>query len=255
MTSPTCITPNTFLNVDHKPEEMEYEPEEVSAFLVKCNVTLSSQALCTLRVMAFLGPRYLHDDLLNPLRRVFAVKNRELMFDFPVTAATCTAACAELAKASLIQLSRDGKTYYMSPSTQTNVLTDAQATGLIPPLFNAIVKVLAGLWPRMICIPDRTLEEREYTAATAAGTEGEAYLERRHYEDQMPQVREYCQYAGVNIWGRRDKLVCHIARLQQIFPHLAKDMIATCATDALTQLLMEAAWCARIPTLTDVKIC
>ena len=235
---------------------MEYEPEEVSAFLVKCNVTLSSNALCTLRVMAFLSPRYLHDDLLNPLRRVFAVKNRELMFDFPVTAATCTAACAELAKASLIQLSRDGETYYMSPSTQTNVLTDAQATGLIPPLFNAIVKVLAGLWPRMVCIPDRTLDEREYyTAATAAGTEGKAYLERIHYKDQIPKVGGYYQYAGVNIWGGRDELVCHIARLQQIFPHLTKDMIAVCATDGLTELLVEAAWCARTPTLIDVKIC
>ena len=232
----TCITPRTSENMDHKPEIR-------SPFLANGRETLSLEALSTLRVMAFLDPRNLYKNLFEPLRQLFLVKNEELMFNFPTTAAAHNKACAELVEVSLIQLSKEDKALSMRLETQTSVLADMQPTGLISPLFNAMVKALIGLWPQMICIPDRTVNQEEFTVATVPGIDFEAYLKTRHSEGQVPVLQEYVQYARINVWGRRDELVAHITRLEHLFYHLDEDMVEVCATITFAILLAEAAWC------------
>lgn len=217
---------------------MDYEPKIVSPFLATGKKVLSPEALSTLRVMAFLDPKHLQKGLFEPLKQLFAIKNEELMFNFPTTAAAHTEACAELVNASLIQLSEEDTIFCMTPETQTSVLADLQPTGLIPPLFNAMVKVLTELWPRMICVPDGTLDQEDFTAATAPDTDYEVCL------SQTPQLLEYVQYARVNVWGQRDELVHNIARLEQIFYHFDDNMVELCATIAFAMLLTEASWCA-----------
>lgn len=231
-----------FLSMDHETGGMDYEPAEESPFLEKSDLTLSPKALSTLRVMAFLDPENLHKDFFGPLRQVFVAKNAELLFGFPTTAAAYSEACAELVEASLIQLSEDEQAYSITPEIQTSVLADTQTSGLISPLFNVTVKVLTGLWPQMLCVANRTVDQREYAAAPAPGPDYEAYLRQRYMKGQLPQLQEYAQYARVNIWGLRDEFVCHVARLEHIFYHLDDEMIKVCATVTFAQLLAEVAW-------------
>lgn len=230
--------------MDYKPEGLDYEPGKMSPFLATGKESLSLEALSTLRVTAFLDPKHIHQCLFDPLRQLFAAKNEELMFNFPTTVAAHTEACAELVKASLLLLSEEDNTYSMSPEIQSSVLADMQSTGLMSPLFNATVKILTVLWPQMICIPDRTVDQEEFAAATAPGTDYEAYLRNRYSECRMPYLQEYVQYARVNVWGRRDELVAHVARLEHIFYHLNEDMVEVCATITFAQLLAEASWYA-----------
>ena len=235
---------------------MDYALEEMSSFLATGKETLSPEALSTLRAMAFLDSKHLHKYLLEPLRQLFTAKNGDLMFSFPTTAAAYTEACAELVEASLIQLSEEDKAFSMSLDIQTSVLADAHTSGLICPLFNATVKVLSELWPQMLCVPDRTVDQEEFAEATAPGTDYELYLKERHSEGQMPPLQEYIQYARVNVWGRRDELVLHIARLERIFYHLDDDMVEVCATITFAQLLAEASWYALSYGLTVIwKFC
>lgn len=95
----------------------------------------------------------------------------------------------------------------------------------------------------MICIPDRTVNQEEFTVATVPGIDFEAYLKSRYLEGQIPVLQEYVQYARVNVWGRRDELVAHITRLEHLFYHLDEDMVEVCATITFAILLAEAAWC------------
>ena len=53
---------------------------------------------------------------------------------------------------------------------ETSVLADMQSTGPMSTLFNATVMVLTVLWPWMICVPDRTINQEEFAVATAPGT-------------------------------------------------------------------------------------
>ncbi len=229
--------------MDYNAEEMDYEPQIVSHFLATVKETLSPEALSTLRVMAFLDPRYLQKGLFKHLKQLFATENEELMFYFPTTMAAHTKACTELVKASLIQWNEDDERFSMTSEIQTSVLADTQPTGLISPLFNAIVKLLTGLWPQMICVPDRTVEQEGFAAATAPGTDDEVYLKPRYSEGGMTQLQEYIQYARVNVWGGRDELVRHIARLEHIFYQLDDDMVEVCATITFAMILAEASWC------------
>lgn len=227
----------------YKPKEMDYEPGIKSHFLASGKETISPEALSTLRVMAFLDPKYLDQGLLEALRQILAARNEELGFNFPTTANAQNKAYAELVDSSLIQLNEKDKTLSMTPEMQPSVLADTQPTGLISPLFNATVKVLTGLWPQMICVPDRTVDQEEFAAATAPGTDYEAYLHNRHSKARMPYLQEYVQYARVNVWGQRDDLVPHISRLEQIFYHLDDEIVDVCATIPFAMLLAEASWC------------
>ena len=224
--------------MDHEP------PEQMSPCLAIGIETLSPEALSTIRVMAFLHPRHLRKSLFEPLYQLFMAKNEELTFDFPTTAAACTSACDELVEASLIQRSKEDKAHSMTPEVQTMVLADTHAAGFISPLFNATVKILTRLWPQMICIPDRTVDEEKLPAATAPETDYGVYLKSRSYEGRRPDFQEWVQYAKANVWGQRDELVHHIARLEYIFYHLNDDMVKLCATTTFAQLLAEASWCA-----------
>lgn len=228
--------------MDQEPEEMDYRPDVKSPFLATLKGALSPQALSTLRVMAFLYFKHLHKNIFGSLRHLFLAKNEELMFNFPTTDVAYNEACAELMAASLIQLNEEDKAFSMRPEIQTSVLADMQPTGLIAPLFNAMVKVLTGLWPRMISVPDRTVNQEEFTLATTPGTDFEAYLKTRYSEGRIPVLQEYVEYARVNVWGRRDELVAHVARLEHIFYHLDDDMVEVCATVTFAMLLAEAAW-------------
>lgn len=223
---------------------MDHAPEEMSLFLASGKETLSPEALSTLRVMAFLDPQHFLKDIFEGHRLLFKAKNEELMFHFPTTAAAHTEACAELVEASLVQLSEEDMELSMRPEIQTSVLADLHKTGLISPLFNATVKTLTGLWPQMVCVPDRTVDPVEFAVATAPGTDYEEYLKTRHSAGQTSQFQEYVQYARVNIWGQRDELVHHIARLEHIFYQSDDDMVEVCATNTFAQLLTEAAWYA-----------
>lgn len=221
---------------------MDHEPKTTSPFLVTGKGPLSSKALSTLRIMAFLDSRHIHKDLFEHLRQSFLVKNEELLFDFPITAMAQNEACAELIAASLIQLNKEDKALSMRAEIQTSVLADMQPAGLIPPLFNAMVQILTGVWPQMICVPNRTVNEGELAVATAQGTNIEAYLKTRYLESQTSVLQEYEKYAKVNLWGRREELVAHVARLEHIFYHL--DMVKVCATKTFAMLLAESAWYA-----------
>lgn len=228
--------------MNYKQGEMDYAPEEMSPFLATHKEALSREALSTLRVMAFLDPKHLHQVLFESLRQLFAAKDEDLVFKFPMTAAAHTEACAELVEASLIQRNEEDKALTMRPEIQTSVLADTHTNGLICPLFNAVVKTLTVLWPQMIFVPDRTVNQEEFTTATASGTDYENYLTKRHSEGRMPPLQGYVQYARVNVWGQRDELVPHIARLERIFYHLNEHMIKVCATITFAQLLVEASW-------------
>ena len=223
---------------------MDYAPAEMSLFLASGKETLSPEALSTLRVMAFLDPQYFHTDIFEGHRLLFKAKNKDLMFHFPTTVAAHIEACTELVEASLVQLSEEDKEISMRPEIQTSVLADMHTTGLISPLFNATVKTLTGLWPQMICVPDRTVDPVEFAVATASGTNYEEYLKIRHSAGQTSHFQEYVNYARVNVWGQRDELVHHIARLEHIFYQSNDDMIEVCATTTFAQLLTEAAWYA-----------
>ena len=222
---------------------MDRASGEITSFLASRKETISSKALSTLRVMALLDPVRVHNSLFEPLRQVFATKNQDLNFDFPDTAVSHKEACAELVGASLLHFSKQDKVYAMKPEIQTSVLVDLQTAGLLAPVFNGIVKVLSGLWPQMICIPDRAVDQEEFMVATAPGTDYEEYLKKRYYDSRVPVFQEYTQYANLNIWGRRDELVDHIARLEHIFYHFDDATIDICATIPFAMLLVEAAWC------------
>ena len=226
------------------PEEMDYMPEEISHFLATRKDTLSPESLSTLRVMAFLNPECIHNDLLEPLRRMFTPKNKELKFDFPTTAAAHMEACAELAEASLLQFDEKDKAYTMKPETQMSVLADTHTAGLIAPLFNGTVKVLSGLWQPMVCVPDRTEDQGGYKEATTPGTSYETYLKKRFTDNRLPPFQEFLEYANHNVWGRRDELVLHVTRLEHIFYHFNDGLIEVCATVEFVMLLAEASWCA-----------
>lgn len=204
--------------------------------------------------MAFLDGRRVQSGLMEPVRRLFASKNEELKFNFPNTAIAHREACAELVKDSLLRYNRKGKTYAMTSGIQTSVLADLQTAGLLAPLFNGTVKVLSGLWPQMICIPDRTVVQEEFKVATAPSTNYEAYLKKRHFESQLTQFEEYGKYAKRNVWGLRDELVHHVARLEQIFFHLDDATIEVCATVTFAMLLVEASWFATISGPRGSKI-
>ena len=158
----------------------------LSPFIASDKETLSQEALSTLRVLAFMDPENLHTDLFESQRQLFTVKNQELEFSFPTTATAPTAAWGELVKAALIPPTEDDHVYSMRPDTQTSVLADLHTTGLIAPLFNATVKVMTGVWPQMIRIPDRTVDQAEFATATAPGTDYEGFLKTRHSKAQTP---------------------------------------------------------------------
>lgn len=224
---------------------MDHASGDISSFYFATRKeTISPKALSTLRVMALLDPIHLHNNLFEPLRQVFATKNKELNFDFPDTAEAHEEACAELVEVALLRFRQKAKVYTMKPKIQTSVLVDLQTAGLLPPLFNGIVKVLFGLWPQMICVPDRTVGQEEFRVATAPGTNYEEYLKRRYCDSRLPLFEEFIQYANLNVWGGRDKLVDHVARLERIFYHLDDAAIDICATVPFAMLLAEAAWSA-----------
>ena len=223
---------------------MDHASGEISSFLASRKETISSKAMSTLRVMALLDPIRVHNSLFEPLRQVFKTKNTDLNFDFPDTAVTHKEACAELVGASLLQFNKQNKVYAMKPEIQTSVLVDLHTAGLLAPLFNGIVKVLSGLWPQMICIPDRAVDQEEFAVATAPGTDYEEYLKKRYSDSRLPLYQEYIQYAILNVWGRRNELVDHVARLEYIFYHLDDAGIDICATIPFAMLLVEASWCA-----------
>lgn len=224
--------------------QMDYAPGEMSPFLTTGKKALSSKALSTLRVMAFLDPNRINSTLFEPLAKSFAPKNAELKFDYPTSGVAHREACAELVKALLIHRSIKDKTYTMSSETQTSVLADTQTVGLLSPLFNMVVKVLNVLWPQMICVPDRTVDQDEFRVATAPGTTYEAYLKKRYSDNQLPPFQEYIQYSKHNVWGRRDELVHHASRLEHIFYHADDEMVEVCATIPFAMLLTEASWFA-----------
>ena len=228
---------------------MASAPEEMSSFLTPDKKALSPQALSILRVMAFLDSRSIHNSLLKELRLLFAAKNEELKFDFPITADAQKAACIELTKASLLHFSKKDNAYSMRPETKTSVLADTQKAGLISPLFNATVKIMTGLWPRMVCIPDPTVSQEEYHLATAPNVNYEMYLKKRYLENRLAPFQDYTRYAHHNIWGRRDELVHHVTNMEQIFYHFDDDMIEVCATVTFAMLLTEAAWCVMFQNL------
>ena len=223
---------------------MDQASGEMSFFLATRKQTISPKALSTLRVMALLDPIRVHNSLFEPLRRVFTIENKELKFDFPDTAVAHKEACAELVEASLLQFSKKDKAYAMKPEIQTSVLVDLHTAGLLPSVFNGTVKVLSGLWPQMICVPDRTVGQEEFKAATAPGTNYEEYLKKRYIDSRLPLFQEFGHYASVNVWGRRDELVYHVARLEHIFYHSDDAAIEICATVPFAMLLAEASWCA-----------
>ena len=225
--------------MDQKPEEMDYQPEIISPFIATLKGPLSSQALSTLRVMAFLDSKHLHKNIFEPTRDLFLAKNEELKFNFPTTDAAHNEACAELMAASLIQLNEEDKALSMRPEIQTSVLADMQPTGLIPQLVNAMVKILTGLWPRMMTVPDRTVDQEEFRLATAPGTDFEAYLKTRYSNGRIPVLQEYVEYTRINVWGRRDELVAHVARLEHIFYHLDDDMVEVCVPPSRLQCSWE----------------
>ena len=225
-------------------EAMDHASGQNSFFLATRMETISSKALSTLRVMTLLDPTRVHNSLFEPLRQVFTTKNKELKFDFPDTEAAHKEACTELVEASLLHFNKEDKVYTMRPEIQTSVLVDLQTAGLLPPIFNGTVKVLSGLWPQMICVPDRTVGQEEFKVATASGTNYEEYLKQRYCDSRLPLFQEYIQYAKLNVWGRRDELVDHVARLEHIFYHLDDAAIEICATVPFAMLLAEASWCA-----------
>ena len=194
--------------------------------------------------MALLDPIRVHNSLFDPLRQVFTNINKELKFDFPDTSRAHKEACAELVEASLLQFSKNVKAYAMKPEIQTSVLADLETAGLLAPVFNGIVKVLSGLWPQMICIPDRTVDQEEFKVATAPGTNYEEFLKKRYNDSRLTLFQEFVQYAKLNVWGQRDELVGHVTRLEHIFCHLDDAMIDICATIPFAMLLVEASWCA-----------
>ncbi len=102
------------------------------------------------------------------------------------------------------------------------------------------------LWPQMLCVPDRMVDQDEYKEATAPGTDYEAYLRRRHTQNRLPPFEEYTKYANHTIWGRRDELVHHVTRLQTIFHHADDDIVKVCATVTFAMLLAETSWCANL---------
>ena len=228
---------------------MDYTPGEFKSFFATSKESLSPKALDLLRVIAFLDAKRIRINLFEPLRRLFAAKNEGLQFNFPITPEDHKEACTELVEASLLRHNGGDKVYTIKREVQTSVMADTHAVGLLPPLFNSTVKVLVELWPRMICVPDRTVGQDEFLAATAPGTTYEAYLKKRYLENRLPLFQEYEQYARGNIWGRRDELVHHVTRLEHIFFHLVDDMIDICATVTFAMLLAEAAWFAIISSL------
>lgn len=221
---------------------MNHASGDVSCFLAIRKETISTKALSTLRVIALLDPIRVHNGFFEPLRRVFTTQNEELKFDFPDTAVAHQEACAELVEASLLQYSRTYKAYAMKPEIQRSVLVDLETIGLLGPIFNGIVKVLSGVWPQMICIPDRRVGQVQFKAATAPDTNYEEYLKKRYSDSRLPLHQEFAQYAKLNIWGRRDELVDHVARLERIFYHLDDATIEKCATVTFAMLLVEASW-------------
>ena len=233
-----------FSKMDYKSEGLDYKPEARSPFLEVFKERLSPEALSLLRVAALLDPGHIDMYIFETLRELFAARNEDLMFSFPITSAAHTQACAELLNWRLIELSEEDKAFSMRPHIQTSVLADMQSTGLMSTLFNVTVTVLTVLWPWMICVPDRTIDQEEFAVATAPGTDYEAFLRNRHYESQTPHSEEFAHYATYNIWGRRDQLVSHIVTLERIFCHLNDDAFEVCATIAFAQLLAEASWYA-----------
>ena len=221
---------------------MDYEPKTTSPFLATGKGPLSFKALSTLRVMAFLDFRHIPNHLFEHLKQFFLAKNQELQFNFPTTTMSFNEAYTELVAASLIQHNKEDNGLSMRAEIQTSVLADMQLAGLIPPLFNAVVQILTGLWPPMICVPDRRVNQGELAVATAQEIDIEAYLKTRYTKGQIPVLQEYKQYARVNLWGRREELVAHIARLEHVFYHLDDDMVKLCATLTFAMLLAESAW-------------
>ena len=86
--------------------------------------------------------------------------------------------------------------------------------------------------------------QEELKAATAPGTNYEEYLKKRYIDSRLPLFQEFVQYANLNVWGRRDELVSHVARLEHIFYRLDDATIEICATVPFAMLLVEASWCA-----------
>ena len=219
---------------------MDHASREASRILATRKGTISPTALSTLRVMALLDPIRVHPSLFES---VFTAKYKELKLDFPETAVAYKEACGELVKALLIQFSRKDEAYAMKPEMQTSVLVDLQTAGLLAPIFDGIVKVLFGLWPQMVCVPDREVDQEEIKVATAPGTSYEEYLKKRYLDSRLPLIQEFEQYANVNIWGRRDELVNHVARLEHVFYHSNDATKEICATVPFAMLLVEASWC------------
>ena len=78
---------------------------------------------------------------------------------------------------------------------ETSVLVDMHTNGLMSTLFSATVMFLTVLWPWMMCVPDRTIDEEEFAVATAPGTTYETYLRTRHRVNQTSHSAEFARYA------------------------------------------------------------
>ena len=66
------------------------------------------------------------------------------------------------------------------PTDETSVLADMHSTDLMSTLFNATV-----LWPWMMCVPDRKIDQEEFAMATAPGT---TYEERRAVNGEQLRI-------------------------------------------------------------------
>ena len=229
---------------DHKPEGLDYKQEASSPFLKVSKGKLSPEALSLVRVVALLDSGHMHTYIFESFRAMFAVRDPDLLFNFPMTSGAHTQACAELFSSGLIEMSDQDMAFSMKPNIKTSVLADVHSSGLMSTLFNAAVAVLTILWPWMVCVPDRTIDPVEFDMATAPGTTYEAYLRTRHRVNQTSHSAEFARYATNGIWGRRDELNFHIDSLDRIFCHLNDDTLEECATITFAQLLAEASWYA-----------
>ena len=222
------------------PEKMNHTRGEMSPSLASLKDTLSSKALSTLRVMAFLDSKRVESSLFDPLRQWFAVNNKELNLDFPSTATLHKEACAELMEASLLQYDTNHDAYGMKSKVEDEVAADVEKAGLISAVFNGNVNVLCKTWPNMIRVPQLLVSNDELKVATASGTNNEEHLEKRYSDSQLPPLEEFT-HAKRNYWARRSELIHHITKLHEMF-YLLNTATRRICTIPFAMLLAEASW-------------
>ena len=221
-------------------EKMNHTLAEMSPSLASHKDTLSSKALSTLRVMAFLDSRRVQCSLFDPLRQWFAVNNKELNLDFPSTATLHKEACAELMEASFLQYDTNHDAYGMKLKVEDDVVADVEKAGLISAIFNGIVNVLWKTWPNMIRVPQLLVSNDEIKVATASGTSYEGHLEKRYSDSQLPPLEDFT-HAKPNYWAQRNVLIHHISKLHQMY-YLLNNATRRICTIPFAMLLAEASW-------------